>query len=288
MQREKVAVTLFQCAVVSILLCYTGTLRGSQKGDLEAALIRTSTDTQDAVISLTYWDRESHMHSRVVGSAFFVNAEGYFVTAAHALELYKPNSSRLTVTLKQRDAGGSGMGAPFEVVEKDDQHDLALCRIKHLVRRPDKKNPKATIFPVSTLDISSETLQQGQFVAVVGFPLGSWNAAVQLGTVAATHTINPNVTGVPAGRKELIQIGAAGNIGNSGGPVVSLRTGKVVGVIVQAVPAPLWSNQPVPVLQNSGIMLAVPASWIRDMLERNHIRSEEHKPTENLGIGSVK
>jgi S1-C subfamily serine protease len=174
----------------------------------------------------------------------------------------------------------------FDVIEKDEAHDLALCQIKNFqVNRPDKKNHKPTIWPISTLDVSSETLQQGQFIAIVGFPLGSWNGAVQIGTIAATHTVNPNGQRVPAGQRELVQISVSGNRGNSGGPVLSLKTGKVIGVVVQAVPAPLWSNQPVPVAQNSGIMLAVPAQWVRELLERHQVKSEEHKPKEALGIG---
>ena len=74
----------------------------------------------------------------------------------------------------------------------------------------------------------------------------------------------------------------SGNMGNSGSPVISLRTGKVIGVIVQAVPSPLWSAQAVPIKQNSGIMLAVPALWIHDLLTRNHVSSLEHKAKERL------
>jgi S1-C subfamily serine protease len=236
-----------------------------------------------------YWGEEGQApdpaHSGVVGSGFLVNTDGYYVTAAHVLQLYKPNSAQLTVIVKQRRFGG-GSGFWFDVVERDEQHDLALCKLKGFVtRKPDKKNPKRTIFPISSLDVSSEILQQGQFIAIVGFPLGSWNSAVQFGTVAATETVNPNLPGVPAGRRELIQISASGNQGNSGGPVISLRTGKVIGVIDQAIPAPLWSNQPVPVMQNSGIMLAVPASWVSALLDRNHVKAEEHRPEENIGIG---
>jgi len=261
----------------------------AEKNGIEASLIKTATDADYAVLSMIYWGQDGQrpdpQHWGVVGSSFLINTHGYFVTAAHVLDLYKPNSAQLTVTLRQGDAlGESGMW--FDVVEKDEAHDLALCQIKNFrVNRPDRKDHKPTIFPISTLEVSSETLQQGQFIAIAGFPLGSLNSAVQFGTIAATQTWNPNIAGVSAGRRDLVQVSASGNRGNSGGPVISLRTGKVVGVVVQAVPAPLWSNQPVAAAQNSGIMLAVPAQWVRELLERHQVKSEEHKPKEALGIG---
>jgi S1-C subfamily serine protease len=179
--------------------------------------------------------------------------------------------------MKQRD--GNGIGARFDVVEKDKAHDLALCKIKDVTAKKSDLD-KPTDHPITALDVSSETIQQGQFIAIEGFPLGSWNPTLQLGTIAATETVNPNESeGVPAGQKELIQVSVSGNMGNSGSPVISLRTGKV---IVQAVPSPLWSAQAVPIKQNSGIMLAVPALWIHDLLTRNHVSSLEHKAKERL------
>jgi hypothetical protein len=69
-----------------------------------------------------------------------------------------------------------------------------------------------------------------------------------------------------------------------------LRTGKVVGVIVETLGAPALVSgashveQFPTMLQNPGIMLATPASRIRDLLLRNHVTSQQHKPEENLGI----
>ncbi len=257
------------------------------KDGLEATLIRTATDSEHAVIAVMYWgedgNRPDPTRSGVVGSAFLINSDGYFVTAAHVLEHYKPNSAQVTVIIKQRDKNGAGMW--FDVLERDEQHDLALCKIKNFSVK-ESKSAKSTDHPIATLNVSSETTEQGQFIAIVGFPLGSWNPTIQMGTIAATETVNPNIQGVPAGRRELLQVSASGNRGNSGGPVISLRTGRVIGVIVQAIPSPLWSAQPVPVMQNSGIMLAVPASWVRDLLTRNHVKSGEHKTKEKLVLSS--
>lgn len=124
----------------------------------------------------------------------------------------------------------------------------------------------------------------GRFVVIAGFPLGSWNPTVQLGTVAATETINPTGGSVPAGQRALMQINIAGNKGNSGSPVIELRTGKVIGVIIQAVASPLFTpnDTVLPLAQSSGIMLAVPASWVQDLLNRHHLVSTAILPTTTL------
>jgi hypothetical protein len=70
---------------------------------------------------------------------------------------------------------------------------LCVRQIHSLHENLIEQNPKQTTFPISTLDVSSETLQTGQFVAIVGFPLHSWDAAMQFGNIAATQTVNPNV-----------------------------------------------------------------------------------------------
>ncbi len=135
--------------------------------------------------------------------------------------------------------------------------------------------------PFASINVAKAPAVTGQFVVLAGFPLGSWNPAIQLGTIAATETVSPNAGRVPAGQRELLQISVSGNKGNSGSPVVSLRTGDVVGVVIQEIPAPLYSNieSPLPFGQSSGIMLAAPASWIQELLKKHNVTSAMHPPS---------
>jgi len=276
----------FRLAVMTVWVLGAVASIAAQMDPLESALIETAADSEHAVLGVWYGKESDAAHfANVVGSAFLINADGYFVTAAHVLQPYQPVSV-LTVMFKQRGTDRAS-GVHFDVVESDLQHDLALCKASpFMARKPDRTNPKQTTFPISTLDVSSETLQTGQFVAIVGFPLHSWDAAVQFGNIAAIQTVNPNVASMAG----LIEISASGNAGDSGGPVISLRTGKVVGVIVETLGAPTLVpgtshvEQFPTMLQNPGIMLATPASRIRDLLLRNHVASQQHKPEENLGI----
>ncbi len=69
----------------------------------------------------------------VMGSAFFINRDGYFVTAAQVLRLYKPNSDQMTAIIKKRDGERTIM--EFDVIDKDDKHELALCRLKNFTAK---------------------------------------------------------------------------------------------------------------------------------------------------------
>jgi len=167
-----------------------------------------------------------------------------------------------------RQRSGDGSGTWFDLIEKDDARDLALCKTTIPLKFIAQKGNPGTEMPIASLRISSAQPFTGGFIAIAGFPLGSWSPAIQFGTLAATTTTNPNAGRVPAGQRELLQIGASGNMGNSGSPVVDLDTGDVIGVIVQAEPAPLFTPvQGAPFAQSSGIMLSVPASWVRDLLK---------------------
>ena len=67
----------------------------------------------------------------------------------------------------------------------------------------------------------------------------------------------------------------------SGGPVIDLSSGQVVGVILQIVPAPLDIQgrqfYDAGTFAMSGIMLAAPASWIESLLARHDVKSKSMK-----------
>jgi S1-C subfamily serine protease len=231
----------FVLAPVLLLGCLSGTALSQRPDTVEKKLMRSAHDVEYAVIPLMYWGSHGHEPEKagVVGTGFLINEDGYFVTAAHVLALYESDSAQLTATIRQKD--GNGGGRWFDVIDKDESRDLALCKIKgftpHFPKAMVADHPDSQT-PFASLQVSDGTVQTGQFVVLAGFPLGSWNPTIQLGTIAAVKTVSPLAGRVPAGQRELLQISVSGNKGNSGSPVISLDSGKVVGVIVQAVPAP--------------------------------------------------
>lgn len=266
----------FVLRIVLILVSLIGSYPLNAQ-NIERQLEQVAQHVNFAILSVWYNQTEPRISAQVVGTGFLVTPDGYFVTAAHVLQQYKPDSARMTVGIRQRS--GDGGGRWFDLIEKDEAHDLALCKIHGPFGgfTEQKDNPGAEM-PTASLRVSIVEPVTGEFVAIAGFPLGSWNPTIQFGTVAATKTTNPNIGSVPAGQRDLLQISAAGNKGNSGSPVVRLDTGEVIGVIVQAEPAPLFSPvEGIQLAQSSGIMLAVPGAWVLD-LKRNNVKSLAQLP----------
>jgi len=269
-------------ALKVFLLCLVilGGTVSLQSQDEEKRLERVANDVSFAVLSVWYTPPGPQINMQVVGTAFLVTPDGYFVTAAHVLQWYNPKSAQMTVGIRERSDNISGSW--FDVIEKDEKHDIALCKTTLPLGQFSKlitKNPGLE-FPIASVQVSDAQPVTGEFVAIAGFPLGSWNPTIQFGTVAAVRTVSPNVGRVPAGQRDLLQISVSGNKGNSGSPVIDLDTEKVIGVIVQAEPAPLYtpSDEGLPFAQSSGILLAVPATWVQDLLQRNHVQSVSRHP----------
>jgi S1-C subfamily serine protease len=275
--------------------------------DVQELVLDITPTASDAVIPITYWvdhnapgQQALPVAAGVVGTGFLVNDKGDFITAAHVAGISEIGPAerrikvRLTATIRQRSGDGSGF--PFNVVEVDQGHDLALChidgfRVYRLGDSPAAKTQaqhlsekgaltvKDASRPFASLAISKNAPQAGHFVLVSGFPLGSWTPTIQFGLVSAVQNIYPRETpigGVPKDSRQLLQVSVNANHGNSGGPVIDLSSGEVVGVILQIVPAPLalngnvWNSN---TYDMSGIMLAAPASWIENLLARHNVKS---------------
>lgn len=71
----------------------------------------------------------------------------------------------------------------------------------------------------------SSSLSVGEQVVFMGYPFSSPHLTAHIGYVSSLHQSN----GV-----EIIQIDGSVNSGNSGGPLIDLKTGKVVGIITRA------------------------------------------------------
>jgi S1-C subfamily serine protease len=244
---------------------------------MQEALRSVAKQADPATLAIFGWSDPPGPSSRVLGTAFLVSEHGHFLTAAHVVRNVPRDIARLTVVVRQRDNLGS-MGAAFEIIEADEGHDLALCKIQNfesMWKTSTTPQPKGTFqgWHLGTVKLAPSIPPRGTFVAVIGFPLGSWSSTVQFGTLAATETISPSVQGVPAGNRSLLQIDTAANKGNSGSPVIELDSGNVIGIIIQALPAPLYSTvEGLPFGQSSGIAIAAPSTWATELLKRNGIQ----------------
>ncbi len=166
-----------------------------------------------------------------VGAAFIVSPDGHALTSAHLVG----DRSRVTAVLANNEE------LEATVVQTDEARDLALLKI-------DLKNLPAVRFAPSS------ELKQGARVAALGAPLGL-EGSVTEGIISA---VEREVAG-----KKYLQVDAALNEGNSGGPVID-EQGRVVGVATavvkeaQNVGFAVPSDAAIAFLQEAGVVLNLP------------------------------
>ena len=131
------------------------------------------------------------------GTGFFVSSNGYILTNRHVV------GRRTSVTIEFR----SGKVTHGAVVKRNAKHDLALIKLN------------GSNFSWLKL-AQEEDVKVGNDVMAIGTPKGlSWS--VSKGIVSAVRDIDD---------VRVIQTDAAINAGNSGGPLIDLATGKVIGI----------------------------------------------------------
>jgi len=180
------------------------------------------------------------------GSGFIVSSNGHILTNEHVLR----NGKFIEVEL----LGGKKFVG--KALLRDSRNDLALLKI-------DATN----LHPVKMGD--SESVELGEWVLGIGNPYGI-GQSIMIGIVSAQKRTIPG-----SGYPPLIQIDAAMNLGNSGGPLFNLD-GEVVGINTIL----LWKSQ--------GIGFATPINVAREFLDKKTQPSVRASNAPNAGpIGPV-
>ena len=162
------------------------------------------------------------------GSGFFISDDGYVVTNNHVVE----DAEDITVTMED------GEKFSAKLIGTDPRTDVALLKVT------DKTKKK---FP--TVAFSTKDPRVGDWVLAVGNPFG-------LGGTVTAGIISAHNRDIGSGPYDYLQIDAAVNRGNSGGPSFDLD-GNVVGVNT-AIFSPSGGNV--------GIAFAVPAALVKQVV----------------------
>ena len=160
------------------------------------------------------------------GSGFVISGDGYIVTNNHVVE----NATKVTVTFDNGDQKSA------TVVGVDTKTDLAVVKVDGKSNLPFVK-------------FATDDVRVGDWVVAVGNPFGL-GGTVTAGIVSARGR---DVQGSQYG--DFLQIDAAVNMGNSGGPTFNLK-GEVVGVNTE-----IFS----PNGGNVGIAFAIPAATVQQI-----------------------
>jgi serine protease Do len=163
------------------------------------------------------------------GSGFFISEDGYLVTNNHVVD----GGSAFTVLL----ANGDELDA--KLVGRDPRTDLAVLKV----------DAKRKFSYVQFADDSK--VRVGDWVVAVGNPFG-------LGGTVTAGIVSARSRDLGGAYDDYLQIDAAVNRGNSGGPSFNL-SGEVVGINT-AIFSPNGAN--------AGIAFAIPASVAKDVVQK--------------------
>ena len=164
------------------------------------------------------------------GSGFVISADGYVVTNNHVID----NSAKIQVSFDENTKYEA------DLIGTDPRTDIALLKIKNV----DKPLPFVKF-------ATAKDPRVGDWVLAVGNPFG-------LGGTVTAGIVSALGRDIGSGPYDFMQIDAAVNRGNSGGPTFNLD-GEVVGVNT-AIFSPSGGNV--------GIAFAIPARTVSDVVDQ--------------------
>ena len=185
-----------------------------------------------------------HPHPTMAqGSGFFISPDGFLVTNNHVVE----DAEDISVTMENGDK------YPATLVGADPRTDVALLKVKA---------PKELPY----VEFSEKDPRVGDWVLAVGNPFG-------LGGTVTAGIISAHNRDIGSGPYDYLQVDAAVNRGNSGGPSFNLD-GKVVGMNT-AIFSPSGGNV--------GIAFAVPSALVKEVVGQ----LKEHGTVDRGWLGVV-
>jgi S1-C subfamily serine protease len=169
-------------------------------------------------------------------TGFFVTFDGYAVTNDHVVK----GERRLFALI-------SGKELPIRVIERDEQHDLALIKVAAASR------------PIA---IATAAPIKGEDVTALGYPV-----AGMLGTELKATFGRINALSGLYNDRTLLQIDTPLQPGNSGGPILNSR-GEVVGVVTSTFSTTRGVRMTGGALPQN-VNYAVKSAYLVPLLERN-------------------
>ena len=185
------------------------------------------------------------------GSGSVIDQQGHILTNYHVIE----GAKQVSVMLYNTDS------FPAELVGQDPDNDIAILKINA---------PDSLLFPVQWGD--SSNLRVGQHIIAIGNPFGL-ERTMSTGIISSLNRQIQSKTKRTI--RSIIQIDAALNQGNSGGPLLSSR-GELIGM-----------NTAIATRSgdNAGIGFAIPINTIRRVVPQLLATGRVQRPT--IGIMQV-
>lgn len=256
-------VAMGTAASAALLCAHAVDLASTKPGDEETLAAAIC----PVVYPLDEWSPGRGYHYIFYGNAFFIDKEGYLVTAAHVLSDFR-NGGQPHILLRRPEAPPRLL--KIEVVATDAQHDIAVLRAV--------PNPFEGKYAVATLPLAANKPLPGSTVLA---------AALRPSRLKDPHTFDaPREERSPAevlkytatrlekgqAEAELFLFSHEVLRGQSGAPVLSRDTGEVLGIVEgQWLHAVSLSQMAATGTTGSKVGAAVPIVYALPLLEQKRI-----------------
>jgi len=199
--------------MLALVLAYVASVGTPDGGMVRDSFLRDNVKPVDFKL-LTENAKRGRTHLAASGSGFFITKDGYILTNHHVVD-----GAKEIVVIRQ------GAAYLADVVAKNKDLDLGLLKINLFPRATNGTYVVNGIPTVPPLELSDDC-KVGQTVYAIGFP----KTEILGYEPKVTRGIVNSLTGFK-GDKQIFQMDAGIDSGNSGGPVVD-EFGHVVGVAV--------------------------------------------------------
>ena len=172
------------------------------------------------------------------GSAFFIDGKGHLITNNHVIKGFE-NRAKIFYDNEE---------VKLKFIACDEQLDLALL--------------KANVKNEDFIEVADKVVKKMQNIVAAGYPLGKHLSD----DLKFTSGIVSSLKG-PGNNSAIMQIDAALNPGNSGGPIVDKEKGHLTGVAVSGLRKDV----------TEGINYGIKVSRVKEFLESNRVNLKHNK-----------
>ena len=229
-----------------------------------AGLVEVVSATKPAVVAVGTFNATASPRFTFRGTGFVVGDGSQVVTNAHVLPDAADNTFGTQLSVSLPLGGGIVESRIATLVRVDRTHDLALLRVE------------GNRLPALKLG-AAEALAEGASVAFMGFPVGGilgFSIVTHRGIVSAiTRIVLPQansrslnertVAQLRDGTFDIYQLDATAYPGNSGGPLLDIESGHVIGVINMVL---IKGTRESALSNPTGITYAIPVRYVRELL----------------------
>lgn len=218
-----------------------------------------------SIVAIGTFDKTRSPAFGMRGTGFALGTGNVVATNAHVIPESLSASGTEALVVRIPTATGELQQRGAKLINVDKSHDLALLKIE---------GP-----PLPAIPLGKETVREGQEVAFIGFPIGAVLGLTPVTHRAIVSAITPIalpgataqqltekvIRRLKTGTFDIYQLDGTAYPGNSGGPLLDMETGEVVGIINMVF---VKGTKEAALSHPSGISFAIPVVYLQELLQQ--------------------